>query len=188
MNSNERASLQEPGQAQQLERLVPLVYDELRALAARQMRGERREHTLEPTALVHEAFLRMSAQRKDHWVNREQFFAIAARTMRRVLVDAARRHAADKRGGGAQRTTLSGLAGKRLGEGSEPDVLDLHRALGELEALDARQGKIVELRTFGGQSIEETARLLELSPATVKREWTSARAWLYRRLSATPAT
>ncbi len=163
-----------------LEAQVTQLYDELRALAASQMRGERSDHTLQPTALVHEAFLRLNAQSQDRWANREQFFAVVARMMRRVLVDAARRHSAEKRGGGAQRTTLSGL----FESGPEPEVLDVHRALSELAALDARQARIVELRYFGGLSIEETARLEELSPATVKREWTSARAWLFRRLAA----
>jgi RNA polymerase sigma-70 factor (ECF subfamily) len=162
-----------------IEGLVPQLYDELRALAARQMRSERRDHTLEPTALVHEAFLRLRVQERAEWINREQFFAVAARTMRRVLVDAARRHAADKRGGGARRTTLSGL----IDGAFEPEVLDVHRALAELETLDPRQARIVELRSFGGLSIEETAGLMEISPATVKREWTSARAWLFRRLT-----
>jgi RNA polymerase sigma factor (TIGR02999 family) len=168
------------GGAQGAGGLVPQLYDELRALAASHMRRERAGHTLEPTALVHEVYLRLSAQEKSEWINREQFFVVAARTMRRVLVDAARRHAADKRGGGARRTTLSGLIDGPF----EPEILDVHRALAELEALDARQARIVELRCFGGLSIEETAELMEVSPATVKREWTSARAWLFRRLSA----
>jgi RNA polymerase sigma factor (TIGR02999 family) len=167
------------GDRQALDRLVPLLYDELRAIAAHQLRGERREHTLQPTALVHELFLRLAGQRDADWINRGQFFAVASRIMRRVLVDSARQRLAGKRGGGARRTTLSGL----LTSGPDPDVLDVHDALEALAALDERQAKIVELRYFGGLSIEETAQALDISPATVKREWTSARAWLYRKLS-----
>ena len=158
--------------------LIPIVYDELRRRAASHLRHERRGHTLRPTELVHETYLRLCRQ-DAAWQNREQFFGVASRLMRRILVDHARARAAAKRGGGLRVTLVEGASatGPR-----EPDLLDLDAALGELAALDERQAHLVELRYFGGLSIDEAARVLQLSPATVSREWTAARTWLYRRL------
>ena len=159
--------------------LIPIVYDELRRRAASHLRHERRGHTLRPTELVHETYLRLCRQ-DAAWQNRDQFFGVASRLMRRILVDHARARAAAKRGGGL-RVTLAedaSATGPR-----EPDLLDLDAALGELAALDERQAHLVELRYFGGLSIDEAARVLQLSPATVSREWTAARTWLYRRLT-----
>lgn len=169
--------------------LLPLVYDELRRLAELQLRRERSGHTLQRTALVHEAFLRLVDQRQVDWRGRSQFYALAAQAMRRVLVDHARRHAAQKRGGNAIRVDLDDDHGDielEIADGTDPraDVVAIDDALRRLEALDARQGKLVELRFFGGLNIEDTARALGVSPATVKRDWTSARAWLHRELDA----
>jgi RNA polymerase sigma factor (TIGR02999 family) len=163
------------------ERVFPLVYDQLRRLAARQLRGERRGHTLQPTALVHEAYLRLAGQRAPDWPDRAHFFAMAARVMRHVLVDHARRNRAAKRGGSACRVSLE--------EATAPDrpleleVIALDEALTELQALDADQAHIVELRFFGGLTEEEAAAALGVSVATVQRDWRTARAWLYRRIA-----
>jgi RNA polymerase sigma factor (TIGR02999 family) len=165
------------------DRLIPVVYDELRRRAAGHLRRERRGHTLRPTDLVHETYLRLSAQ-NSRWQNREQFFAVATRLMRRILVDHARRRAAAKRGGGLRVTLAAeGVAGS---DRDSPDLLDLDAALDELAALDERQVRLVELRYFAGMSIAEAARVLGLSPATVSREWALAKAWLYRRLRRGP--
>jgi RNA polymerase sigma factor (TIGR02999 family) len=161
--------------------LMPLVYDELRRRARRYLRRERREHTLEPTALVHEAYMRLVDQREADWRNRTQFYAVAAVVMRRVLVDHARSHRAEKRGGSLFRVPLD--EGMAQGEAREVDLMDLEEALVELAAHDTRQARIVELRYFAGLSIEETAEVVGISPATAKRDWTMARAWLYRRVS-----
>ena len=161
------------------DRLIPIVYQELRRRAAAHLRHERAGHTLRPTDLVHEAYLRLCKQ-DVAWENREQFFGVASRLMRRILVDHARARAAAKRGGGLRVTAEGDLAGPAP---EEPDLLDLDAALDELAALDERQAHLVELRYFGGLSIEETARVLDLSAATVSREWTAARTWLYRRLN-----
>jgi RNA polymerase sigma factor (TIGR02999 family) len=163
------------------EALMPLVYDELRRRARRYLRRERREHTLEPTALVHEAYLRLVDQREADWRNRTQFYAVAAVVMRRVLVDHARSHRAEKRGGALFRVPLD--EGMAQGDAREVDLMDLEKALVELAAQDARQARIVELRYFAGLSIEETAEVVGVSPATAKRDWTMARAWLYRRVA-----
>jgi RNA polymerase sigma factor (TIGR02999 family) len=163
-------------------RLIPLVYDELRRQAARQLRRERPDHTLRPTALVHEAYVRMVGQEKASWRSRTQFFAVAAQVMRRVLVDHARQHAAAKRAGGWQRVTLE----EQRAAGTPPpdvDVLALDDALRELAALDPRRAKIVELRFFAGLTLDEAAETLGVSEATVSREWRLARAWLHRRLA-----
>jgi RNA polymerase sigma factor (TIGR02999 family) len=170
------------GDAAAATRLIPLVYDELRRQAARQLRRERPDHTLRPTALVHEAYVRMVGQEKASWQSRTQFFAVAAQVMRRVLVDHARQHAAAKRAGGWQRVTL---ADQRAGATppAEVDVLALDQALRELAALDPRREKIVELRFFAGLTLEEAAAALGVSEATVTREWRLARAWLHRRLA-----
>ncbi|HXD30050.1 MAG TPA: sigma-70 family RNA polymerase sigma factor [Pyrinomonadaceae bacterium] len=164
-----------------LDRLMPLVYSELRRLASNYLRRERQGHTLQPTALVNEAYLKLVDQRSAKWQNRAQFFGVAAQLMRRILVDHAREHQAAKRGGADQQrlsiTSAEGLA-------SQPpiDLLALHEALEELSTLDPQQSRIVELRFFGGLSIEETAEVLGIGHATVERDWKMARAWLRRKL------
>lgn len=165
------------------QRLLPAIYDELHRQAARAMRRENAEHTLQATALVHEAYLRLVDQRRVEWRNRAQFFGVAAQLMRRILIDHARGRLADKRGGHAQRISLS-EAQPAAADGDEGlEVLALNDALDRLSALDPRQGKLVEMRYFGGLSIEEAAEALDISPATVKREWASARAWLRREMT-----
>jgi RNA polymerase sigma factor (TIGR02999 family) len=170
------------GDRQALERLVPLVYRELRAIAAGHLRGERRDHTLQPTALVHEAYLKLVDQTRADWKNREHFFAVAAQMMRRILVDHARAHRAVKRGRDVEKVSLE--TAHELVSAPVPDVLALDDALTRLSALDARQGQVVELRCFGGLTIEETAVAMDLSPTTVKQEWRLAKAWLVRELGA----
>ncbi len=165
--------------------LMPAIYADLHRQAARAMRREAGEHTLQATALVHEAYLRLVDQRRASWQNRSQFFGVAAQAMRRVLVDHARAQHAAKRGGHAQHITLNdadhGLAAGDDAHGVE--LLALHEALERLATLDPNQARLVELRYFGGLTIEETATALGVSPATVKREWSIARAWLRRELS-----
>ncbi len=163
-----------------LDQLMPLVYDELHRLAKRYLSRERPDHTLAPTALVHEAYLRLVDQRSCRWQNRAQFFGISAQLMRRILVDYARRRGAVKRGDGT-RTIPVVEAGDRA-PAEAVDVLQLDQALDRLAALDAQQGRIVELRFFGGLTVEESAEVLGVSPTTVKRSWRAARAWLYREL------
>ena len=170
------------GERSAADRLIPAVYDELHRQAARALRREGDEHTLQATALVHEAYLRLVDQRRVEWRNRAHFFGIAAEVMRRVLVDHARARLAAKRGGGMQRLTLDEAVEVSSG-GGDADVLALHDALERLALLDAGQARLVELRYFGGLNIEETADTLGVSPATVKREWALARAWLRRELS-----
>jgi RNA polymerase sigma factor (TIGR02999 family) len=165
-----------------LELLAPLVYEELRRVARRQMRREREAHTLEPTAVVHEAYLRLVAQSRAQWQNRAQFYAVAARLMRRLLLNHARDRRAQKRGGAATRITL--IEADAVAAPREVDLIDLDRALQRLGELDAEQEKLVELRFFGGLTVEETAETLGSSPATVKRDWQSARAWLFAELAA----
>ncbi len=165
-----------------LDRLVPLVYQELRAQAARALRRERGDHTLDATALVHEAYMRLADQHKLQWHHRAQFFGLAAQMMRRILVDHARRHRAAKRGGALAKVTLD--ASFMAASDSTVDLTVLDEALTRLAAFDAQQCRLVELRFFGGMTIEETAKVLEISPATVKREWTVAKAWLRREISA----
>ena len=189
----------EGGDPEALERLLPLVYDELRRIGERQLRGERAGQTLQPTAVVHEAYLRLVDQSRANWQNRSHFYAVAARMMRRVLVDHARRRGRVKRGAGAPRISFDEAEAHIPSEGGdridridriEPidlvDLIDLHDALERLGQLDAEQARIVELRYFGGLTIEETAAVLGSSPATVKRDWSSARAWLYRELHGAP--
>jgi len=174
------------GDAGAAERLLPAVYEELRRQAGRAMRREGDVHTLQATALVHEAYLRLVDQRRVEWRSRAHFFAIAAQMMRRVLVDHARTRLAAKRGGELQRVTLGdvGAAADDSGGGNgDIDVLALHDALEQLAVLDPRQARLVELRYFGGLGIEETAEALDISPATVKRDWAVARAWLRRALA-----
>ena len=173
------------GDRQALERLMPLVYDELRRLAASYLRSERRDHTLQPTALVHEAYLRLVDQRIPDWKNRAHFFGIAAHMMRRILVDHARRRLAAKRSGGSVRLDLEVSADDWSGRGAE--LLTLDAALTKLESLDPDQVRIVEMRYFGGLTIEETAEAAKISTATVKREWRTARAWLRREIGAAKA-
>jgi RNA polymerase sigma factor (TIGR02999 family) len=160
------------------EQLIPFVYHELRKRAAGFLRHERRGHTFRPTDLVHETYLRLCAQ-NGAWENRDQFFGVACRLMRRILVDHARARAAHKRSGGV-RVTLSGIPAEA--PSAQPDLLDLDTALSELRVLDERQERLVELRFFGGLSVEEAASALGVSPATAHREWALAKAWLFRRL------
>lgn len=165
--------------------LLPAIYDELHRQAARAMRREPAEHTLQPTALVHEAYLRLVDQRRAEWHNRAQFFGVAAQIMRRILVDHARAQHAAKRGGAMQQITLTDAnqaAAAQL-DGDALDILALHDALDRLAAMDPEQARLVELRYFGGMNIDETAEALGISPATVKREWAVARAWLRRELT-----
>ena len=162
------------------EKLVPLVYDQLKRLARRYMRRERAGHTLQTTALVHEAYLKLVGQHSPHWQGRAQFYGIAAQLMRRILIDHARRHLREKRGGTQVIVPLEeGLA--FTPEHSE-DLLKLDEALDRLSKLDPRQSRIVELRFFGGLSVEETSRFLNVSPITVKRDWAVAKVWLYGEL------
>jgi RNA polymerase sigma-70 factor (ECF subfamily) len=170
------------GDAQAASRLMPLVYDELRRLAAGYLRRERKGQTLQPTALVHEAYLRLIGPGDHPWAGRTHFLAIAALSMRQVLVDRARRRAAAKRGGDAQRLTLDDTILAARPAGDAIDLVALDDALTRLEALDPLQARIVELRYFGGLTVEETAAAVELSPATVKRHWTLARAFLKKAL------
>ena len=169
------------GDEKALEKLMPVVYDELRRLARNYLRRERPGHTLQPTALVNEAFLKLVDQKNAHWQNRSQFIGVAAQLMRRVLVDHARQHLAVKRGGPNQQR-LSITSADRLAGKPEVDLLDLHEALDLLAALDSQQSRIIELRFFGGLSIEETADVMGLSHATIERDWKLARAWLRRQL------
>jgi len=168
------------GQPGALDRLVPLVYEELRRQARRRLRGERAGHTLQPTALVHEAFLRLVGQNRAQWQNREQFFAVAGQAMRRVLVDHARARAAAKRGAGQTLVVLDEIPGPAVSPGV--DVLALDQALDRLAAIDPRKAQVVELRYFGGLSAPETAAALDVSLATINRDWAVARAWLFREL------
>ena len=161
-----------------LEKLMEAVYDDLYRVAKRRLGGERPDHTLQPTALVHESYLRLIDQRAVDWQARSHFFAIAARTMRRILIDAARRRRAVKRGGTAISLTLSEPLGSSGGE-EALDFLALNEALEKLAKLSQRQAKVVELRFFAGLTIAESAHVLDISPATVKSDWTMARAWLY---------
>jgi RNA polymerase sigma factor (TIGR02999 family) len=160
--------------------LLPIVYEELRKLAAHHLRHERGGHTLQPTALVHEAYLRLSGLRSMQLRNRSHFYGAAAETMRRVLVDHARRHRAQKRGSGEAAVLLTDSTEAPVDLGLDVEALD--EALLELERVAPDKAKVVELRFFGGLSVEETGEYLGLSPATVKRYWSFARAWLFRRL------
>jgi RNA polymerase sigma factor (TIGR02999 family) len=172
------------GDKEALDALTPLVYEELRGLARHYIRGERAEITLQGTALVHEAYMRLVDWRDVDWKNRAHFFGIAAQMMRRILVDRARERKAHKRGAGAARVTLTQARDAAAGESQldRVDLLALDTALKGLEVLDPQQVRVVELRFFGGLSVEETAETLSISTATVKREWRAARAWLFREL------
>lgn len=174
------------GDREALDLLMPLVYHELHRMATRYMTGERAGHTLQSTALVHEAYVRLVDQRVADWQNRAQFFGLAAQAMRRILVDHARRRGRAKRGSAEPRVELG-----VIDPAAPPDAIDredavaLDVALTRLEAIDPGQARIVELRFFGGLGVEETAEILSVSPSTVKREWTLARAWLRRELEGT---
>jgi RNA polymerase sigma factor (TIGR02999 family) len=163
------------------DQMLPLVYDELRRLARAFLARERSGHTLQATALVHEAYLRLVVQRQVDWTNRAQFIGVAAVMMRRILVNHARDRAADKRGGEGERVSLS-LAGA-IGEAPSVDLIALHDALDALAAIDARKSRVVELKFFGGLTIAEIAEVMELSTATIEREWSFSRAWLYDALA-----
>jgi RNA polymerase sigma-70 factor (ECF subfamily) len=169
------------GDQKALDKLMPLVYSELRKLAGNYLRRERQGHTLQPTALVNEAYLKLIDQRNAKWQNRAQFYGVAAQLMRRILVDHARARQAEKRGGSDQQR-LSITSAERLVKQPEVDLLALHEALEELAVLDRQQERIVELRFFGGLSIEETAEVIGIGHATVERDWKMARAWLRRKL------
>ena len=164
-----------------LENLMPLVYTELHRLAASHLRRQRPGHTLQPTALVHEAYLRLVDEKNIDWQSRAHFYGMAAQMMRSILVDYARSRGAIKRGGGERKLSLSVV--DRLAAEPELDLVALDDALKTLAEIDQRQSRIVELRFFGGLDIEETAEALQLSPATIKREWRMAKAWLYQELA-----
>ena len=171
------------GDQSALDRLMPLVYDELRRLARGYMRNERNQPSLQPTALVHEAYIRLTDQPQMSWENRAQFFGLAARLMRNILVDHARARQADKRGGGALQISLSAVDEMgRVEPGPEVELLALDEALNRLAETSLQHSRIVELRFFGGLSIPETAEALGLSHATVERNWNFARAWLRNEL------
>jgi RNA polymerase sigma factor (TIGR02999 family) len=169
------------GDREALDALVPVVYGELRRMAARYLRHERLQHTLQPTALVHEAFLKLIDQREVRWQNRAHFFGVAAQLMRRVLVDYARERAASKRGGGNNHVPLDDALA--IGASSQIDIITVDNALHRLAAIDPDQVRLVELRFFAGLTIDETAEVLGWSSGSVKREWTVAKAWLQRELS-----
>jgi RNA polymerase sigma factor (TIGR02999 family) len=169
------------GRADAREELLALVYEPLRAMAERHIQRERSGHTLEPTALVHEVYLRFVDQRSVDWNDRNHFFAVSAQVMRRILVDHARRRNSEKRGSGMTPLTIGAALNVAVKENIDIVALDL--ALEELEAIDPQQAKIVELRFYAGLTIDETASVLSISAATVSREWTMARAWLRRALS-----
>jgi RNA polymerase sigma factor (TIGR02999 family) len=164
-----------------LDKLIPLVYDELRRMAHHYMARESPDHTLQTTALVNDAYLRLIDQKRTHWQNRAQFFGIAAQLMRRILVDHARSHAYAKRGGGAIQVPLD--EGAVLSPQRAADILALDDALNQLATIDPRKCQIVELRYFGGFTVEETATLMEVSDVTVMRDWSLAKAWLRREIS-----
>lgn len=174
------------GDARAGEDLMPLVYRELRRRAGAYLRDERRDHTLQPTALVHEAYVKLVGQDRVTWQNRAQFFGVAAQMMRRILVDHARRHHAAKRPGAGAKVTLDDRIG--AAKPFDCEILLLDEALRELAGVDAREAEIVELRYFGGLSEAEVATLLSISRATVTREWQAARTWLYRRMTRTVKT
>jgi RNA polymerase sigma factor (TIGR02999 family) len=167
-----------------LERLIPLVNDELRRLAHHYIGGERAGHTLQTTALVNEAYLRLVDSSRVQWQNRAHFFAVSAQLMRRILVDYARAHRSQKRGGEMTRVSLEGAL--PIAQDREPDLVALDEALSGLAAVDHRKSRVVELRFFGGLSVEETAEVLEVSPDTVMRDWRLAKSWLLRELSEKP--
>jgi RNA polymerase sigma-70 factor, ECF subfamily len=163
-----------------LDRLLPAVYQELRRMAGNYLRQENPGHTLQPTALVHEAWLRLIDQTRVDWRNRSQFFGVAARMMRRILVDHAKAKHREKRGGDAVKLSLDELI--NLSQERTADLIALNEALDELTRIDERKSRVVELRFFGGFNVEETAQILEVSPDTVMRDWKMAKAWLYQQI------
>lgn len=169
-----------------LDALMPLVYSELRRIANRYLQAERSDHTLQSTALVHEAYVRLTNQQLPQWQNRAHFFAVAAQLMRQILVDHARSHRASKRGGEVCKLALDDAEDQQ--KPIDIDIVALDDALKSLTAMDAQQGKVVELKFFGGLSNEDTAEVLGISTSTVKRDWTTARAWLFRELNRSEAT
>ena len=168
------------GDQSALEQLTPVVYDELHRLARRYMKGERSGHSLQTTALVNEAYMRLVDYERMQWQNRAHFFAVSAQLMRRILVEHARRHNL-KRGGGVQHVSLDEAA--MVHGDPDADLVALDDAMNGLARIDARKVQVVEMRFFGGLSVEETAEVLKVSPVTVKRDWRAARAWLYRELT-----
>jgi RNA polymerase sigma factor (TIGR02999 family) len=168
------------GDQASLDKLLPVVYQELRRLAQHYLRQERPDHTLQATALVHEAYLKLIDTRNVEWQNRAHFFAVAAQVMRHILVDMARERRAQKRGGGLKLPLEEAMG--LPGEGGDVNLLALDEALGRLAEIDPQQSRVIELRYFGGLSVEETAKALGVSPRTVKREWRVARAWLHREM------
>ncbi len=172
------------GQRDALDRLIPMVYDELREIAHRQLRNERSGHTLSTTALVHEAYLRLVNVNQVQWKDRAHFVAVAARVMRRILVDYARARSRDKRGGDAVRIPLTDVPDIAVADG---DLIAFDGTLDRLEAINERLCRVVECRCFGGMSVDETAAALGTSPATVKRDWAFSRAWLNRELAGSGA-
>lgn len=169
------------GDSTALEKLLPLVYNELRRIADRQLRRERPNHTLQPTALVHEVYLKLVDQNRIEWQNRAQFYAVAAQLIRRILVDHVRYRRTAKRGAGAVTLTLEDAVFEPAGK--DIDLIKLDDALFSLSRKDEQQSRVVEMRFFGGLSIEETAEALGVSASTVKRDWLAAKAWLYRDMS-----
>lgn len=168
------------GNRETVDQLLPHIYDELRRLAASYMRRERPDHTLQPTALAHEAYLRLVDQTRANWRNRAHFFGVAAQIMRRLLVDYARKHNAEKRGADFQKLSLDENIDKAVERGQE--IVALDRALEELAAIDEQKARIVELRYFGGLTIEETAEVMGVTPITIKRHWRMAKAWLQSQM------
>lgn len=173
------------GERQALDLLVPIVYDELRKLARHYIERERPGHTLQTTALVHEAYVRLVGQHPPEWKSRAHFYGVAARLMRQVLVDHARANRAEKRGGGLPKLALDDDVARSYG--SDIDLLVLDNALQSLTELNPQQAQIVELRFFSGLTIEDTSEVMGISPASVKRSWTAARAWLYREMNRSEA-
>jgi len=169
------------GDQEAVNMLVPVLYDELRRLAAYYLRKERSDHTLQATALVHEAYVRLVDQREVEWKNRNHFFGVAAQLMRRVLLDHARKHQAAKRGGPLRKVKLDDAVA--MCEENAAELVALDGLLTRLSTIDPQQTRVVELRFFGGMSVEETAEVMNISPATVKREWAMAKAWFARELS-----
>ncbi len=169
------------GNQSALERLIPLVYDELRRMAKRYMRGQSAGHTLQTTELIHEAYLKLANQDEQNWQNRSHFFGVAAQAMRHILVDYARAKQSQKRGGDGFQVTLD--EGAIISKDNSGEIVSLHEALERLGKLDERKMKVVEMKFFGGLTMEEIAEVLKISPETVKRDWKFSRTWLLRELS-----
>ena len=167
------------GDPEAMAALMPLLYEELHKIARHHLGRERGDHTLQPTALIHEAYLRLVGQNRVHWQNRAHFLGIASQLMRRILIDYARQHCADKRGGLVHKVSLDAAS---VADERAIEVMALDEALTALCAFDPQMGRVVELRFFGGLTIKETAEVLGISPATVKRDWNVARAWLHREM------